>query len=67
MGCVNGTEIHKYLGPSFTIHKCLNVVWMSLFYYIFLYLYFQEIFNELGEMVEIIFRGKKLISHRPPL
>ena len=33
--CANGTEIHKYLGDPYTIHKCLNIVRMSIFYYIF--------------------------------
>ena len=49
--CVNGTEIHKYLGDPYTIHKCLNVVRMSIFYYIFPYIYFYEIFTELGGIV----------------
>ena len=37
--CVNGTEIHKYLGHPYTIHKCLNVVRMSIFHNIFLYIF----------------------------
>ena len=42
---------HKYLGDPYSIHKCLNVVRMSIFYYIFLYTYFPEIFIELGGML----------------
>ena len=49
--CVNGTEIHKYLGDPYTIYKCLNIVRMSIFYYIFPYIYFYEIFTELGGIV----------------
>ena len=47
--CVNGKEIHKYLVHPDTILKCLNVVWMSIFNYIFIYFYFQEIFAVLGQ------------------
>ena len=36
---VNGTEIHKYLDHPYWIHKCLNVGQISIFYYIFLYIF----------------------------
>ena len=36
---VNGTETHKYLDHPYCFHKCLNVGWMSIFYFIFLYIF----------------------------
>ena len=43
----------NYLVDPYTILKCLNVVWMSIFNYIFIYFYFQDIFAVLGEILEI--------------
>ena len=43
----------NYLVHPYTILKCLNIVQMSIFNYIFLYFYFQEIFAVLGETLEI--------------
>ena len=42
---VNGTGIHKYLGHPYSIHKCLNVVQMFIFYYIFLYISQKSLLN----------------------
>ena len=43
----------NYLVDPSTILKCLNIVQMSIFNYIFMYFYFQEIFAVLGETLEI--------------
>ena len=59
--CVNGKEIHKYLVHPYTILKCLNVVQMSIFNYIFIYFYFQEIFAVLGETLDINLEAKKIL------
>ena len=64
--CVNGKEIHKYLVHPYTIFKCFNMVRMSIFNYIFIYFYFQEIFSALGETLEISLEVKKY-PHRSPL
>ena len=55
---VNGTEIHKYLDHPYWIHKCLSIVRISIFYYIFLYIYFPGIFTELGGLVYINLEAK---------
>ena len=43
----------NYLVDPYTILKCLHVVRMSIFNYIFIYFYFQDIFAVLGEILEI--------------
>ena len=42
---VNGTGIHKYLGHPYSAHKCINVVRMSIFYYIFLYIFPRNLYR----------------------
>ena len=44
------------------ILKCLNVVRMSIFNYLFMYFYFQEIFAVLGEPFDINLEPKKISS-----
>ena len=42
----------NYLDHPYWIHKCLRVSQISLFYLVFLYIYFPEIFTKIGWMLE---------------
>ena len=44
----------KYLDHPYWIHKCLNIGCISIPYYIFLDIYFPEIFTDIGWMLENI-------------
>ena len=54
--------VHKYLDHPYWIHKCLNVGRISIFYYIFLCIYFPGIFTELGGLIDINLGVKKKFS-----
>ena len=50
---VNGTKIHKYLDHPYWIPKCLNIGQISIPLQIFSYIYFPQIFTEIGFLCEI--------------